>query len=269
MADKPDTITDLTWGFYRRQYSGYGRGRRINQLSLAAEAWFWRVHSIAADDFGNLDADPILVHAATVGRRPAVSVDDVSSWLCEMQKAQLIQHYEVGDEKYLHVTGFVERQPASRNGRRVRRCPPSPWDSPDADLGASGGIQGNPDDPVDPHNQHHNQIQDISAATGKPATAASPDVLMEFPTVGGKTSTAKTWSLTRQQMGEWREMFPGVNVQGECRKALGWLKANPARQKTAKGMTYFLFRWLERAQNSGRGSGGSNGKSGPAVRRDE
>ncbi|HEX5243371.1 MAG TPA: hypothetical protein VFW23_08950 [Tepidisphaeraceae bacterium] len=274
MPDKPDTIVDLSWGVYRRQYAGYGRGRRINSISLAAEAWFWRVHSIAADDFGNLDADPILVHAATVGRRPAVTVEDVSSWLCEMQRAELIQHYEVGLEKYLHVTGFVERQPANRNGRRIRRCPPSPWDNPDASNGASGGIRGNPGENLDPENQskNENQSEDISAATGKPATAVSADFVMEFPTVGGKTADTKTWKLARQQVLEWREIFPGVNVMGECKKALGWLKANPKRQKTARGMTYFLFQWLERTQNRGQGNNGSNGKpggAGPAIRRDD
>ena len=118
-----EAVTDLTRGIYRRLYSGFTKGQRINKLSLQAEAWFWRVMA-TADDFGNADAEPGLCLAATVGRRAGITLPQVSKWLEEMRESGLIQMYadESGD-KYLHIIGFEAMQPAGKNGKRVCRFP--------------------------------------------------------------------------------------------------------------------------------------------------
>lgn len=134
MAEQMETVTDLTKGVYRRLYSGFTKGQRINKLSLSAEAWFWRVLA-TVDDFGNGDADPDLCRDATAGRRK-VTTRQVSEWLGEMRTVGLLQFYTVKSEPYLHVIGFEITQPAGKNGRRIRRYP-----SPDE----SEGIQDNPD----------------------------------------------------------------------------------------------------------------------------
>src|SRR5688572_28624418 len=129
-----EEVTDLTRGVYRRLYSGFTKGQRINKLSLQAEAWFWRVLA-TVDDFGNGDADPDLCRDATAGRRK-VTAQQVSGWLGEMRSAGLLQLYSVKGEPYLHIIGFESTQPAGSNGRRIRRVP-----SPDE----SEGIQIIPD----------------------------------------------------------------------------------------------------------------------------
>lgn len=68
----------------------------------------------------------------------------------------------------------------------------------------------------------------------------SRDVSLAFPVEGG------TWILTSAQIAEWQQAFPRVDVWGECQKALVWVKANPPRQKTARGMPRFLVAWLAR-----------------------
>lgn len=129
-----DEVTDLTRGVYRRLYSGFIRGQRINKLSLEAEAWFWRVLA-TVDDFGNSDADPDLCRDVTAGRRK-VTARQVAAWLEEMRSVGLITLYSAKSELYLHVTGFEVTQPAGKNGRRIRRYP-----CPDE----SEGIQDIPD----------------------------------------------------------------------------------------------------------------------------
>ncbi len=133
MSQDP-SITDLTRGVYRRLYSGFIKGQRINKLSLSAEAWFWRVLA-AVDDLGNAEADPELCRSATAGRR-VVTTKQVSSWLTEMKKAGLISLYKAKGEWYLHVIGFEENQPAGKNGKRIQRVPVP---------GESGCIRVNPD----------------------------------------------------------------------------------------------------------------------------
>jgi hypothetical protein len=55
------------------------------------------------------------------------------------------------------------------------------------------------------------------------------------------------WVLTPAQVARWQTLYPRVDVDGECRKALAWLEANPSRQKTARGMPRFLVGWLARS----------------------
>ena len=68
----------------------------------------------------------------------------------------------------------------------------------------------------------------------------SPPVLT-FPTVGKRP----TWTLTEAHVAHWRELFPALDVEAECRGALGWVEAN--QPKTAKGMPAFLVNWFNRA----------------------
>lgn len=65
----------------------------------------------------------------------------------------------------------------------------------------------------------------------------------------GKT---KEWGVTQEKLSEWRDAFPDADIVREIKKAKQWLADNPQRKKTARGMPAFLFRWLERATNSGR-----------------
>lgn len=87
------------------------------------------------------------------------------------------------------------------------------------------------------------------APASEPETTepAEPPV-MTFPTVG---TGAKEWHLTAAKLAEYATSFPGLDVQAECRKALQWLRDNPGKRKTAKGMPRFLGSWLGRANDRG------------------
>jgi hypothetical protein len=284
--------TDLTRGYYRRQYAGFIRGKRINLLSLSAEAWFWRIHS-AADDFGNLDGDPALVFSVTAGRRKGVTVDDVNNFIAEMVACELIRKYECDGEQFLHIIAFTEMQPSGKNGRRVRRFPESPWDyqdlKPDSEdvsgcirvnPGESKEIQGNPEKPGPyydyDYNYDHNQkecsepasrtslphpplriVSDSPEPSQPPKPTAegpqeTPEALYPvFPTVGGRRSKDRSWTLTDALLTTFTNAFPGVDVPRECRAAHAWVVTNPTKRKTAGGMPDFLRRWLQKVQDRG------------------
>jgi hypothetical protein len=152
-------VLDMTMGQYRRVYSNCRIGRRINSVSIGAEFLFWRIHNCIADDFGNFLADPVVIRADALTRRQeAISVEQVAAWLKEIVEVALIQTYEVANERYGHIAGFLVRQPANRNGKRARKQPESPWDADEllakgatdeageapGNPGASGGTPGNP-----------------------------------------------------------------------------------------------------------------------------
>ena len=75
------------------------------------------------------------------------------------------------------------------------------------------------------------------------------DGVLEFPVVGNPKRT--TWWLTRDKIDQYLTAFPSLDVLGEFRVALQWLRDNPTRRKTALGMGKFLGSWLGRAQNNG------------------
>ena len=47
----------------------------------------------------------------------------------------------------------------------------------------------------------------------------------------------------------WKKLYPAVDIRKELRKMLGWLEANPARQKTQKGIKRFVASWLAKEQD--------------------
>jgi hypothetical protein len=162
-----DAVTDLTRGVYRRLYSGFTKGQRINRLTLQAEAWFWRVLA-TVDDFGNGDADPELCHAMTAGRRK-VTPKQISGWLREMKDAGLIRFYEAKGEPYLQVVGFETSQPAGKNGKRMKRFP---------FPGESEGIRVNPElsgsaQASEHTNDNENNNEDDNENTSRAATAVA------------------------------------------------------------------------------------------------
>lgn len=69
---------------------------------------------------------------------------------------------------------------------------------------------------------------------------------MSFPCVG---IGPDEWHLTAAKLAEYEHAFPGADVPAELRKARQWLIDNPARRKTARGMTRYLGNWLGRAQD--------------------
>ncbi len=72
-----------------------------------------------------------------------------------------------------------------------------------------------------------------------PAPSSTP---MVFPLKNGES-----WELPEIQERQWGERYRRLDVKFELSKALSWLEASPAKQKTARGMCAFLVGWLNRA----------------------
>jgi hypothetical protein len=96
------------------------------------------------------------------------------------------------------------------------------------------------------------------ACTEPPQAAASvPAAVLEFP-VCAKNGAPKVWPLTSTKVAEYGATFPAVDVLAESRRALQWVRDNPTKKKTAKGMPAFLHRWFGRVQDQGGTHGREN-----------
>jgi hypothetical protein len=88
------------------------------------------------------------------------------------------------------------------------------------------------------------------SSCSEPEKPAPEPPFLTFPCTG-QPNDPKTWELTRAKMEEYRQSFPAVDVEAECRKARQWCIDNPRRQKTARGMPRFLNGWLSKEQDRG------------------
>lgn len=87
-------------------------------------------------------------------------------------------------------------------------------------------------------------------APTEPTLQTPPSSIMEYPCAG----KPNVWHLTQEFVDEYQSLYPGIDVMQECRAALGWLRANSGRRKTAKGMARFLVNWFNREQSKSRGA---------------
>lgn len=65
--------------------------------------------------------------------------------------------------------------------------------------------------------------------------------------------------IFEDQIAEWKELFPAVDVMQELRKMRSWLDSNTSRRKTKRGILRFVNGWLSKEQDKGwsRQGGGS------------
>ncbi len=57
--------------------------------------------------------------------------------------------------------------------------------------------------------------------------------------------------ITEDEITQYQELYPNVNVSQELRNMLGWLNANPTKRKTRRGINKFVNNWLSRSQDKG------------------
>jgi hypothetical protein len=86
----------------------------------------------------------------------------------------------------------------------------------------------------------------VSCGVGE--ESPTPPELTEF---GFVVCNGSEWFLSLAKHDEYRKTFPELDLGREFRKASQWLRDNPKKRKTPKGMPAFLGSWLSRAQNSG------------------
>ena len=93
--------------------------------------------------------------------------------------------------------------------------------------------------------------KEVTKVTSCPKPAkADPGPLADH---GFTLSNGNLWRPTVAKIHEWQATFPVMDLDAQLRLAGQWLKDNPAKRKTEKGMHRYLFAWLERAQNNNKG----------------
>ena len=57
--------------------------------------------------------------------------------------------------------------------------------------------------------------------------------------------------VSQEQVADWQECYPAVDVLQELREMRTWSNANKSQRKTARGVDAFIVRWLSKEQDKG------------------
>lgn len=195
---------DLIDGPYRKVYSGFIRGKRINAVSMEAEAFFWRLNMLA-DDYGNLRADHEFFPGDVGGRR-RFTTKQIDGWLSELESVGLIRIYTADGDRHVSIDGFTVRQ-TTRNGRRARRF------TPPGDSGCGRGIPGKVGNPGE-----GGESGAITSDQTKPdqTTSTSADAVAAVASL-----RQKPWNLTKAESERLVKTYGAAVVAVAMSKAKG------------------------------------------------
>jgi hypothetical protein len=84
-----------------------------------------------------------------------------------------------------------------------------------------------------------------------PLVAPPPPVDTEFGSV--PCDGGADWSPPPDKVSEWHRAFTAVDVDTEIHRAMQWLRDNPGKRKTPRGMPRFIGAWLSRSLNAAPG----------------
>ena len=228
---------------------GINRSEKVDSLSEGAENFYRRLLN-EVDDFGRLDARPSVLKAACYTLRVDKMTDDeILVRLNATVEAGLVIVYEVGGKKYLQVLNLGEPR-AKRS--RYPAPPPESCAHVRADVPPYALRLSNSPTPFG------KECSEAASGGSQPPADEEP-AFPVFPTVAGRTTSDRTWTLTPDLAAQLEAAYPGVNVMNEARRSHVWIITHPGNRKTASGMPAFMNRWMERAQNFAPRNGVGNG----------
>lgn len=119
---------------------------------------------------------------------------------------------------------------------------------------------------IEEERKEEERKESIAQSAKKPALQA-PKLLLPDQVAGTLPLVDGTdYQVSKAQVFEWGEAFPAVDVTQQLRVMKEWVKANPNKRKTRKGVAKFIVSWLTKEQDKPH-IGQSGGSLTPAPRK--
>jgi hypothetical protein len=211
----------------------------IDRLSWFEEVFFYRL-IVNCDDYGRMDARPAILKARLFPLK-SVTEKQVEAALNTLRTAGIVEVYTCDNRPYLQLRTWDKHQQI--------RAKKSKYPSMDeADSIVNQMIS-------DDFKCPRNPIQSES----NPNPNTNPNVCAEQAPAPPPVATLplnddSEYPVTQEQVDEWKELYPAVDVMQQLRNMRGWLNANKTRRKTRAGILRFINGWLAKEQNRGRAS---------------
>jgi len=256
---------------------GFLDSEAIHALSDAAECFFHRL-MLAADDAGRMDGRVEILRARLFPLDLSRRASDVEKMLFECVKEGLVIPYVWDGKRFLQISRWQRCSPAMTakypddgGGYKITFAKVDTRDGEKdfvaSSLFGNGGISGgepirNPGEygftkgcgrdaegmrkGCDPSVSGDGDGDgDGDGCSDGPSPASPP------PAIGLPLNTGDDFSITEDQVSEFRELYPAVDVMQQLRSMRAWCIANPAKRKTRGGVMRFVNSWLSKEQDKG------------------
>jgi hypothetical protein len=222
----------------------FPQSESMGRVSREARLCFILLWTIA-DDSGRLRGNSRML-ASLLFPYDIDAGKKIDGWLDELESEKCILRYQSeSKDSYLAILNWHNHQkidkpskskipePDSRAFANIRE------DSREADEASRTVVGGSKD-----------QGEDQGRDQGPPICTEPQGDSMPLADHGFILSNGNLWRPTVAKIHEWQATFPVMDLDAQLRLAGQWLKDNPAKRKTEKGMHRYIFAWLERAQNN-------------------
>lgn len=215
--------------------------KSVNALNdFEFRLWLYLITYV--DDYGRGSADPELLRGLVFPRRKGVTEKQIQTALDSLANTGMVILYEYDGEPFFYFPNWGKHQRIQTKHSKF----PDPNDG--TQTLPSTVSHGDP-----PLESNPNRIQSESKKNNICTELPSaPPVLTLLLNDGSE------YEIGEQDVAEWQDTFPNVDVMQQLRAMKLWCKDNPKKRKTKSGIRRFVTNWLDGEQNRG-------GNRGPAV----
>jgi hypothetical protein len=228
----------------------------LGMVSDFAERLFFRL-TVVADDYGRFNANVSVIRGRCMPLVAGATARRIKTALAELQDVKAIQLYSVDDKLYGCFDGWKRHQ-RTREGRPKFPPPPDYVDPPQvaASCGESPQVAALFENGNVNENENGNvNDQDLSPSSADAASGNEWTDSLWLLSFLKEQQTAFNGTHLPQliQHDFWADLSEAVNgidlpfVKPEFAKMAIWLRDNPRKRPTAKGVRKFVSGWLERA----------------------
>jgi hypothetical protein len=212
---------------------------KISELS-DFEFRLWVGLITQADDAGRGDARPAIIKGRIFALRDRTTLKDIDAALRNLAAVGCVSLYTVGGKPYFQFPNWAKHQ-------RVREAKPKYPGIDDADIGGnSPQLAADCGESESSHARLRIQSNPIQSESNPISTEPqAPSVLTLLLNDGSE------YGVTQEDIDEWQDTFPNVDVLQQLKSMKLWLKDNPKKRKTKNGVRRFVTNWLDREQNRG------------------
>ncbi len=222
---------------------------------LLVGLWVWALEFAPDGDLRSFDAEAIAEGCSWLDVKPD---GDPDALVAELESVGLLDR--TGDGWVVHdwwdYAGSLKAAQAQREKRRRKaERKQSPDCSRTVPVQSEASPRTVPDDETDETDGTDGRTDGGQLTLTAPPPTSSP-VVLEVPCSG--RGRGGVFEVTEDDVRQWSEDFPGVDVETVCRRAAVWSRENAKRRKTHGRMRAWLTGvWLAKAQDETRPGVGS------------
>lgn len=212
--------------------------KSVNALNdFEFRLWLYLITYV--DDFGRGSADAELLRGLVFPRRKGVTEKQIQTALDNLANTGMVILYEYDGEPFFYFPNWGKHQ-------RIQNKHPKFPDPPESVSMSRNITVNHGESPLESNPtiiQSESNYNTTQSECTEPQNA--PPVLT-MPLVDGTE-----FDIREQDIAEWQDAFPNVDVVQQLKAMRLWCKDNPERKKTRKGVRRFITTWLDKEQNRG------------------